>query len=93
MNPEIQPISPLDLAGTVMAAPAAVLMEVKVLVCLGVALICLACVNTLPPRVADKTTASADKQFEPGSFLVQSQWTQTLVRSKRPQASTKSWQN
>ena len=46
MNPEIQPTSPLDLAGVAVATPAAGLVKMKVLVCLGVALICLACVGT-----------------------------------------------
>eukprot|EP00614_Pseudopedinella_elastica_P004112 CAMPEP_0172592418 /NCGR_PEP_ID=MMETSP1068-20121228/11387_1 /TAXON_ID=35684 /ORGANISM="Pseudopedinella elastica, Strain CCMP716" /LENGTH=45 /DNA_ID= /DNA_START= /DNA_END= /DNA_ORIENTATION= len=45
MNPEIQPTSPLDLAGEVVATPAADLVKMKVLVFLGVVLICLACVG------------------------------------------------
>ena len=41
-----------------MAAPAAGLVEMKVPMCLGVALICLACVRTRLPWVLDKVTAS-----------------------------------
>ena len=37
MNPEIQPTRPLDLAGVAVAPPAAGLVKMKMLVCLGVA--------------------------------------------------------
>ena len=37
MNPEIQPTRPLDLAGVAVATPAAGLVKMKMLVCLGVA--------------------------------------------------------
>ena len=46
MNPEIQPASPLDLAGAVVAAPAAGMVEMEVPMCLGPVLVCPACVNT-----------------------------------------------
>ena len=57
MNPEIQPTSPLDLAGLAVATPAAGLVEMKVSVCLGVVLICLACVSTRLPGVLEKAKA------------------------------------
>ena len=47
MNAEIQPIIPLDLAGVVVAAHAAGLVEMEVLVFRGVVLVCLACVGAL----------------------------------------------
>ena len=49
------------------AAPAAGLVEMEVLVCLGVVLICLACVSTRLPWVLDKATASVEKQFGPSA--------------------------
>ena len=67
MNPEIQPTSPLDLAGAVVSAPAAGLVEMKVLVCLGAVLICLVCVSTRLPWVLEKVAASAEKQFGPSA--------------------------
>ena len=66
-NPEIQPTSLLDLAGVVVATPAAGLMETKILVFLGAVLICLACVSTRLPWVLDKVAASAEKQFGPSA--------------------------
>ena len=63
MNPEIQPTSPLDLAGVAVATPAADLVKMKVLVCLGVVLICLACVSTRLSWVLDKVATSVEKQF------------------------------
>ena len=63
MNPEIKPKSHLDLAGAVVAAPAAGLVEMEVLVCLGAVLICLACVITRLPWVLDKVTASIEIFF------------------------------
>ena len=50
-----------------MAAPAAELVERKVLMCLGTALICLACVGAQLPWVLDKATAFAEKQFGPSA--------------------------
>ena len=47
MNLKIQPTSPLDLAGVVVATPAAGLVKMKVLVFLGAVLISLACVVLL----------------------------------------------
>ena len=41
-NPETPPRSPLALAGAVVVAPAAGLVEMDVLMCLGVVLVCLA---------------------------------------------------
>ena len=67
MNPEIQPTSPLDLAGVAVATPAAGLVKMKVLVCLGVVLICLACVSTRLSWVLDKVATSAEKQFGPSA--------------------------
>ena len=67
MNPEIQPTSPLALVGAVVAAPATGLVETEVLMCLGVALICLACVSTRLPWVLDEVTASVEKQFGPSA--------------------------
>ena len=48
-----------------MAAPAAGMVEMKVPVCLGVVLICLACVSTRLLWVLDKVAASVEKQFGP----------------------------
>ena len=83
MNPEIQPTSPLDLAGVAVATPAAGLVKMKVLVCLGVVLICLACVSTRLPWVLDKVATSVEKQFGPSAVygeleleLIQSHMTQ-----------------
>ena len=45
-----------------MAAPAAGLVEMKELVCLGVVLTCLACVSTRLPWVLEKVTASVEKE-------------------------------
>ena len=45
------------------AAPAAGLVEMEVLVCLGVVLICLACASTRLPWVLYKVTASVEKEF------------------------------
>ena len=67
MNPEIQPTSPLDLAGVAVAIPAAGLVGMKVLVCLGVVLICLACVSTRLSWVLDKIATSVEKQFSPSA--------------------------
>ena len=50
-----------------MAAPAAGLVEMKVPVCLGVVLICLACVGTWLPWILDKVTASVEKEFGPSA--------------------------
>ena len=58
MSPEIQPTSYLDLAGVVVAIPAAGLVKMKVLVFLGVVLICLACVGARLPWVLDEVAAS-----------------------------------
>ena len=68
MNPEIQSIGPLDLAGVAVATPAAVLVKMEVLVCLSVVLICLSCVCTRLPWVLDQVATSVKKQF--GPFLV-----------------------
>ena len=67
MNPKIQPTSPLDLAGALVAAPAAGQGEMEVLMCLGVVLICLACVCTRLPWVLDKVATSVEKQFGPSA--------------------------
>ena len=50
------------------AAPTAGLVEMEVLVCLGVVLICLACVSTRLPWVLNKVTASVEKEFGPSSI-------------------------
>ena len=63
MNPEIQPTSPLDLAGAVVATPAAGLVKIEVLVLLDVVLICLACVGARLPWVLDKIAASVETQW------------------------------
>ena len=47
------------------AAPAAGLVEMGVLMCLGVALIFLACISTRLPRVLDKVTTSVEWNFDP----------------------------
>ena len=39
----------------------------KVSVCLGVVLICLACVSTRLPWILDKATASVEKEFGPSA--------------------------
>ena len=44
------------------AAPAAGLVEMKVLMCLGVVLICPTCVSTRLPWVLDKAAASVEKE-------------------------------
>ena len=67
MNPEIRPTSPSDLAGVVVATPAAGLVKMIVLVFLGVVLICLACVGARLPWVLDKVAASIEKQFCPSA--------------------------
>ena len=50
-----------------MAAPAAGLVEFEVLMCLGVALVRLACVGTWLPWVLGEVTAPAKKQFGPST--------------------------
>ena len=60
---ENQPTSPLALAGAVVAAPAAGLVEMEVAMCLGAVLICLACVSARLPWILDKFTASFEKDF------------------------------
>ena len=50
-----------------LATPTAVLVEMEVLMCLGAALICPACVSTRLPWVLDKVTASVEKQFGPSA--------------------------
>ena len=67
MNPEIQPTSPLDLAGVAVATPAAGLVKMKVPVCLGVVLICLAYVSSRLPWVLDKVATSVEKRFCPSA--------------------------
>ena len=67
MNPEIQSISPLDLASVVVAIPAAGPVKMKVLVFLGVVLVCLACAGAWLPWVLDKVEAPAEKQFGPSA--------------------------
>ena len=54
-----------------MATPAAGLVEMEVLVCLGVVLICLACVCTRLPWVLDKVATSVGKQFGPSAVYVE----------------------
>ena len=49
------------------ATPAPGLVKMKVLVCLGVVLICLACVSTRLPWVLDKVATSVEKQFGPSA--------------------------
>ena len=49
------------------AAPAAGLVEMDVLACLRVVLICLARVSTRLPWVLDKVTASVKKEFGPSA--------------------------
>ena len=53
-----------------MATPAAGLVEMEVLMCLGVVLICLACVSTRLPWVLDKVAKSVEKQFGPSAAYV-----------------------
>ena len=67
ISPEIQPTSPLKLGGVAVATPAAGLVKMKILVCLGVVLICLACVITRRSWVLDKVAASLKKQFGPSA--------------------------
>ena len=65
------------------AAPAAGLVEMEVLMCLGVVLICLACVITRLPWVLDKVTASVEKQFGPSAvylFLLDSTISRSVLR-------------
>ena len=62
-NPEIQPAGPLALAGAVLAAHAAGLVEMEVIMCLGVVLICLACVSTRLLWVLNKATTPVEKQL------------------------------
>ena len=50
-----------------MAAPAAGLVEMDVLICLGVVLICLVYVSTRLPWVLSKDAASFEKQFGPSA--------------------------
>ena len=57
----MQPASSLALAGAVVAAPAAGLVEMEVAMWLGVVLICLACVSARLPWVLDKATAYFEK--------------------------------
>ena len=68
MNPEIQPTSPLDLAGLVVATPAAGLVKMKVLVLLGDALICLACVGARLPWVFSIRCLKSAVLFLAGPF-------------------------
>ena len=51
------------MAGAVVAAPAAGLVEMEVLIRLGVVHTCLACVSTRLPMVLDKVPASFEKPF------------------------------
>ena len=51
------------------AAPSADLVEMEVLICLGVVLICLACVSKRLPWALDKVTASVEKQFGPSAVF------------------------
>ena len=53
----------------VVAAPAADLVEMKVPMCLGVVLVCLACVSTRLPWVLEKVTAPAERQFGSSAVL------------------------
>ena len=50
-----------------MTAPAAGLVDMDVLMCIGVDIICLACASKRLPWVLDKATASAEKQFGPSA--------------------------
>ena len=49
------------------ATPAAGLVKMEVLVCLGVVLICLACVSTRLSWVLHKVATSVEKQFGPSA--------------------------
>ena len=51
------------MAGAVVAAPAAGLVEMEILMCLGAVLVCLACLGTRLPWALDKVMGSAEKQF------------------------------
>ena len=55
------------MAGAVVAAIAAGLVEMEVLMCLGVVLIYLTCVSTRLPWVLVKVAASVEKQFGPSA--------------------------
>ena len=70
----MQPTSLLDLAGVAVATPAAGLVKMKVLLCLGVALICLACVSKQfgPFAVYGKSNRAADSMCEHLLALVNS---------------------
>ena len=68
MKPEIQPTSPLHLVNVAVATPAAGLVIMKKLVCLGDVHICLACVITRLSWVLDKVATSAEKQFDPSAL-------------------------
>ena len=52
-----------------MAAPAAGLVEMGVLVCLGVVLISLACMSKWLPWVLVKVTESAEKRLGPSAVF------------------------
>ena len=54
------------------AAPAAGLVKMKVLMCLGVVLICLACVSPGLPWVLVKVAASVKKPFGPSAVYCKS---------------------
>ena len=68
MTPEIQPISPLDLAGVVVATPAAGLVKMEVIEFRGVVLVCLACVGAWLPWVLDKVATYVEKQCGPSAL-------------------------
>ena len=60
----MQPVSSL----AVVAAPAAGLVEIDVLMCLGAVLVCLALVGTRLPGVLDETnTVPVEEQFGPSA--------------------------
>ena len=61
----MQLASSLALACAVVAASAAGLAKIRVLMCLGVVLFCLACVGTRLPWVLGEATAAVEKKFGP----------------------------
>ena len=64
-SPRTQAAGSLALAGAVVAAPAAGLVEVEVPMFLGAALVCLACVGTRLPWALSEVTEPFEENFGP----------------------------
>ena len=56
------------MAGAVVAARAAGLVEMEILMCLGAVLVCLVCVASRVKWVLGEITAPVDKQFGPAVY-------------------------